>query len=115
MLAADPAECRGGAHGLRAGSRPGRRRPHAGAWYSCGSVDGMIRVARLSTAPVKSLGLSHPDRVRLERFGVAENRRFLLVTPERELIDASRHGALMTVHSECDADGSRLRLLFPDG
>jgi MOSC domain-containing protein len=75
----------------------------------------MIRVARLSTAPVKSLGLSHPNRVRLERFGVAENRRFVLVTPDRELIDASRYGALMTVHSECDADGTRLKLLFPDG
>lgn len=75
----------------------------------------MITVARLSTAPVKSLGLSHPERVRLERFGVAENRRFLLVTPERTFIDATRHGALMTVHSECDDDGRRLRLLLPDG
>lgn len=75
----------------------------------------MITIARLSTAPVKSLGLSHPDRVRLERFGVAENRRFLLVTPEREFIDSSRHGSLMTVHSECDADGSWLGLRFPDG
>ncbi len=75
----------------------------------------MITIARLSTAPVKSLGLSHPDRVRLERFGVAENRRFLLVTPERAFIDATRHGALMTVRSECDADGTWLRLRFPDG
>src|SRR5919108_3707634 len=75
----------------------------------------MITIARLSTAPVKSLGLSHPDRVRLERFGVAENRRFLLVTPESRFIDAKRHGALMTVRSECDADGSWLRLRFPDG
>lgn len=89
--------------------------PLAGALRASGTVDGMITVARLSTAPVKSLGLSHPDRVRLERFGVAENRRFLLVTPQREFIDASRHGALMTVHSECDAAGSWLKLLFPDG
>jgi uncharacterized protein YcbX len=115
VLAADPAERRECAHGLMDGPLARRRTRVPGERFSSGTVDAMITVARLSTAPVKSLGLSHPERVRLERFGVAENRRFLLVTPERTFIDASRHGALMTVHSECDADGRWLRLLFPDG
>ena len=36
----------------------------------------MRTVARISIAPVKSLALQHPDRVRLETWGVPENRRF---------------------------------------
>ena len=74
-----------------------------------------ITVARLNISPVKSLGLAHPPEVRLERFGVAENRRFLLVAPDGRLVTADRHGELLRVRSACDAAGERLSLRFPDG
>jgi uncharacterized protein len=75
----------------------------------------MISVSRLSTSAVKSLRLSHPERIRLEPFGVAENRRFVLLTPDGALFDARRHGRLMTIGSECDEAGEHLTLRLPDG
>jgi uncharacterized protein YcbX len=75
----------------------------------------MIRVARLSISPVKSLGLGHPRSVRLERFGVAEDRRFLLLTEEGRPVDARRLGCLLAVRSEYDDRRGGLALRFPDG
>ncbi|MEX2274859.1 MAG: MOSC domain-containing protein [Actinomycetota bacterium] len=75
----------------------------------------MVSVARLSTTPVKALGLSHPDEISLRSFGVPENRRFLVLTPERDLFEANRHGSAMQVTSETDEEGSHLTLRFPDG
>jgi uncharacterized protein len=74
-----------------------------------------ITVARLNISAVKSLGLSHPSEIRLERFGVAENRRFLLVGADGRVITADRHGDLLRVRSDCDAAGRQLSLRFPDG
>jgi uncharacterized protein YcbX len=75
----------------------------------------VITVARLSVAPVKSLGLSHPDDIRLERAGVAGDRRFVLMTPEVRQFDSRRHGGAMAVTAECDDEGTWLRMRFPDG
>lgn len=75
----------------------------------------MISVARLSTSAVKSLGLTHPESVRLETYGVPENRRFVLLTPERTPFDAKRNGRVMQVTSATDAEGSELSVRFPDG
>jgi MOSC domain-containing protein len=80
-----------------------------------GSLDAVITVARISIAPVKSLGLSHPEEVRLESTGVARDRRFLLLSPEHRLFDSRRHGRVMTVTAECNDDGTWLRMRFPDG
>ncbi|MEX0755296.1 MAG: MOSC domain-containing protein [Actinomycetota bacterium] len=75
----------------------------------------MVTVARLSTSPVKSLGLSHPEQIRVDTFGVAENRRFIPLSERRALFDAKRHGKVMLIGSETDAEGTRLALRFPDG
>ena len=75
----------------------------------------MISVARLSISPVKSLGLMHPERVRLEDFGVANNRRFLLLDPEGAMFDVKRHPSLMRLGSSCDEEGTRLSVTFPGG
>jgi MOSC domain-containing protein len=75
----------------------------------------VISVSRLSISPVKSLGLMHPEIVRLETFGVADNRRFLLLDPEGGMFDVKRHASLMRLGSSCDAEGSRLAITFPDG
>jgi uncharacterized protein YcbX len=75
----------------------------------------MITVARIGVTPVKSLALLEPDAVLLEPFGVAENRRFYLVGPDASLVNARHAGSLTQVRADCDRDGTRLALHFPDG
>jgi uncharacterized protein YcbX len=71
-------------------------------------------VAWISIAPVKGLGLVHPDEVLVERIvGVSENRRFHLVDDAGRLANGKRFGPLVQVRPEI-ADGE-LALHFPDG
>ncbi|MHB8468279.1 MAG: MOSC domain-containing protein [Gaiellaceae bacterium] len=73
------------------------------------------RVARISVAPVKSLGLVHPDEVELERHGVRGNRRFWLVDASGRLYNNKRCGPLVQVKPDWDEATRRLALTFPDG
>ncbi len=73
------------------------------------------RVAWISIAPVKGLGLVHPDEVALEPFGVPADRRFHLVGAEGELVNGKRIGRLVQIEAGLDEEGRRLSLLFPDG
>jgi len=75
----------------------------------------MVRVTRLSIAPVRSLGLEHPDAIDLTATGVLEDRRFYLVDEDGRLIDQLIAGRLVQVKSHTDAAGTSLRLAFPDG
>lgn len=75
----------------------------------------MIRVARLSIAPVRSLGLLHPDAIDLTEAGVAEDRRFFLIDDQDRLVDRIVAGALVRVGAWTDPDAKRLALTFPDG
>lgn len=75
----------------------------------------MIRVSRLSIAPVRSLGLQHPRSIELSRDGVAEDRRFYLVDRNGRLVDRLIAGALARVHAWTDPDATRLQLTFPSG
>ena len=70
---------------------------------------------RISIAPVKSLGLVHPDEVVLERGGVRGNRRFWLVDEDGRLFNNKRHGPMVRVRTEWDEDTRELALMFPDG
>jgi len=73
------------------------------------------RVVRISVAPVKSLGLVHPDKVTLEPGGVTGNRRFWLLDEQGALYGGKRDGALVTIHPDWDESTRRLALTFPDG
>jgi len=73
------------------------------------------RVVRMSIAPVKSLGLVHPDEVMLEQGGVAGNRRFWLRDETGRLFNGKRDGALQQIRPEWDEAKRRLVLAFPDG
>jgi hypothetical protein len=73
------------------------------------------RVVRLSIAPVKSLGLLHPDEVELEEHGVRGNRRFWLVDADGRLVNNKRIGPMMRIRPEWDENTRRLALTFPDG
>jgi uncharacterized protein YcbX len=73
------------------------------------------RVARISIAPVKALGLVHPSEVRLTEQGIRGDRRFWIVDADGRLFNDKRHGPLATVRPEWDEESRRLVLTFPDG
>ncbi|HEU0193667.1 MAG TPA: MOSC N-terminal beta barrel domain-containing protein [Gaiellales bacterium] len=73
------------------------------------------RVVRISIAPVKALGLVHPEEVRLDAGGVAGDRRFWLVDESGRLYNNTRCGPLMTVRPSWDEQARTLELTFPDG
>jgi uncharacterized protein YcbX len=75
----------------------------------------MARVARLSIAPVRGLGLHHPDSIELTEMGVVNDRRFYIVDDQGRLVDRLRASQLCRVFAETDADGTWLRLMLPDG
>jgi uncharacterized protein YcbX len=72
-------------------------------------------VSGISVAPVKGLGLVHPEEVLLGRHGVRENRRFHIVDAEGRRFNQLRNGALVQIRPAYDADSERLTLRFPDG
>lgn len=73
------------------------------------------RVTRISIAPVKALGLVHPDEVELGPRGVVGNRRFWLVDADRRLYNNKRDGPLVRIRPDWDETTRRLSLTFPDG
>jgi uncharacterized protein YcbX len=73
------------------------------------------RVTRISIAPVKALGLVHPDEVNLEGGGVAGDRRFWLRNKAGKLVNGKRDGPLMQIRPEWDESTRRLVLTFPAG
>ena len=75
----------------------------------------MSAVARLSIAPVRSLGLVHPDAIELTERGVAEDRRFYLIDGDGRLVDRLVSGPLVQVAAWTDPDARTLRLELPDG
>ena len=72
-------------------------------------------VSRISIAPVKGLGLVHPEEVLLDTHGVRENRRFHIVDEDGRRFNQLRDGALVQIRPEYDADTQRLTLHFPEG
>jgi uncharacterized protein len=75
----------------------------------------MRTVAQLSIAPVKSMALRHPQQILLERFGVAENRRFYVVESDGRLVSGAKDGSLMRVTATYDPSREWLALSLPDG
>lgn len=75
----------------------------------------MPTVSQINVAPVKALGLVHPDEVLVERTGVAENRRFHIVDDGGRRYNQIRNGELVRVRPEYDSAREHLALRFPDG
>jgi uncharacterized protein len=73
------------------------------------------RVSRISIAPVKALGLVHPDEVELTQTGVAGDRRLWLLDADGRLANGKRFPQLMRVRPEWDESTRHLALTFPDG
>jgi uncharacterized protein YcbX len=72
-------------------------------------------VVRISIAPVKSLGLVHPDEVLVERHGITGNRRFWLVDEHGRLLNGKRNGPMVRIAPQWDEETRVLALDFPDG
>ena len=75
----------------------------------------MPRVARLSIAPVRGLGLQHPDTIDADRRRVSSTTggSTSSTTTAGSSIDFAPRA--VRVHAETDADGRWLRLTLPDG
>ena len=74
-----------------------------------------VAVAGFNVAPVKSLGLQHPEEIQLEKTGVRENRRFFLIQEDGRLFRGAYHGPLVRIRPEYDSAAERLTLHFPGG
>src|SRR5262245_13792292 len=79
----------------------------------CAAVE--ARVERISIAPVKALGLAHPESVELEAGGVRGDRRFWLVDEDGRLFNNKRNGPMVTIRPTWNEATRRLALEFPDG
>lgn len=75
----------------------------------------MPRVARLSIAPVRSLGLEHPESIQVGPKGVLEDRRFFLADASNRLVDRLVVGSLVQISAHTNPEATVLRLTFPDG
>jgi uncharacterized protein len=75
----------------------------------------MLRVTRLSIAPVRALGLQHPASIDVDEAGVREDRRFFLIDEHGHIVDQLRAGALVQVKARTNPEATWLRLTFPDG
>ena len=73
------------------------------------------RVAWITIAPVKGLALKSLEEVRLESFGVRENRRFHLIGEDGRLLNGKHLGPLVQVTADWDEATGTLALTFPDG
>lgn len=74
----------------------------------------MPRVAWINVAPIKGLALLARETVRVERWGIAEDRRFHLIDDDGRLINGKVAGSLMQIRPEIDGD-RHLTLHLPDG
>jgi uncharacterized protein YcbX len=75
----------------------------------------MPRAVRFSIAPVRSLGLEHPEAIDLTDRGVLEDRRFFLADDKNRLVDKLVIPTLSQITTHTDPEATYLRMAFPDG
>lgn len=74
-----------------------------------------MHVERIAIAPVKGLGLNHPEAVAVTATGVPCDRRYAMVDARDRLANGKRLGTLVRVRASCADDPERLWLDLPDG
>lgn len=75
----------------------------------------MLSIDRIHVAPVKSLGLTHPDQVHVGPMGIEEDRRFFLINGQGTLLTQRHIGRLVQVKAEYRIEPEWLSLGFPHG
>lgn len=69
-----------------------------------------MRVTRLSTTPIKGLGLNHPDSIQVTESGAIGDRQFFLIDERNKMTSVASTGALFDWRSEFDPAADRLSL-----
>ena len=69
-----------------------------------------MQVTRLSTTPIKGLGLHHPREIEVRRTGVAGDRCFYLVDDRDALFSIAKTGGLLSLSAEHDESTGHLVL-----
>ena len=75
----------------------------------------MPRITAIHATPVKSLGLGSLDSAHITHRGIAEDRRFLLMDSQGQVVTQRQIGRLTQVGAEYSDEENSLRLTFPDG
>ena len=77
----------------------------------------VLSVSQLSITPVRGCALLHPDRVELGPHGVADDRRFTMLTSDGHIFDGTKLGPIVRIRAELErSDGAeRLALHMPSG
>ena len=72
-------------------------------------------VAWIYVAPVKGMALSRREEVRVEEFGVPDDRRFHVIGEDGRLLNGKQLAPLVQIAADWDEQTSELRLTFPGG
>jgi uncharacterized protein YcbX len=79
----------------------------------CDTVAVAPRVAWIFVAPVKGMALARREEVRVEQFGVRDDRRFYLIGEDGRLLNGKQLAPLVQIDADWDEDGGKLTLTFP--
>ena len=74
-----------------------------------------LTLQSLNIAPVKSLGLCHPQTVHVAEEGIIEDRRFHVIDAAGRLMTQRQISKMVQIKAEYQLDSERLSLTFPDG
>ena len=74
-----------------------------------------LTLQSLNIAPVKSLGLCHPQTVHVAEEGIIEDRRFHVIDAAGRLMTQRQISKMVQIKAEYQLDPERLSLTFPDG
>src|SRR4051794_33408615 len=72
-------------------------------------------VAWIFVAPVKGMALSRREEVRVEPFGVPDDRRFHVIGEEGRLLNGKQLAPLVQIAADWDEEANSLTLTFPGG
>jgi len=72
-------------------------------------------VASIFVAPVKGMALSRREEVRVEQFGVPDDRRFHVIGEDGRLLNGKQLAPLVQIAADWDEQTSELTLTFPGG
>jgi uncharacterized protein YcbX len=80
-----------------------------------GSLGAVPRVVRFNVTPVKSTALHHPDEIRLERRGVANDRAFFFVDADGRRFSGATKAPILPIRASYEPEREWIELRLPNG
>ena len=74
-----------------------------------------LTLKAINIAPVKSLGLSHPNTVNVGKSGIVEDRRFHVIDERGRLMTQRQIARMVQIQANYRLEPETLSLTFPDG